>query len=137
LGLPWSVQQWLGLDLLHAVRERLPGVQLRLADGPSGWLTEQLAEGRLDLAVLFDTRRTRGLALRVVFEEPLLLFGPPGTLRGRASVTPADAATLPLILLSRPSDIRDQLDRLWERDNRQPRVVAEINSPPLLLRAVQ
>lgn len=137
VGLPRSIQQWLGLDLLQAARAQLPGVQLRLADGPSGWLTEQLAEGRLDLAMLFETRRTRGLALQAIFEEPLLLFGPPGTLRGRAPISPAAAAALPLILLSRPSDIRDQLDRLWERDNLQPRIVAEIDSPPLLLRAVQ
>ncbi len=136
VGLPWSLHQWLGLPLIDRVQRQLPQVHLRIQDGPSWWLAEQLAEGKLDCVIVFDTPADRGLALQPLFSEPLCAFGRIGTLPESAMLTPAALAVLPLWLLSRPNSIRSQIDRLFEREALTPRVSGEIDAPALLLAAV-
>ncbi|HEY8361128.1 MAG TPA: LysR substrate-binding domain-containing protein [Ramlibacter sp.] len=137
LGLPWSVSALLGIKLLRQVRDAYPGIQLRLMEGPSWFLSEELARGRLDLAVLFDPRAVKGLVTKALLAEPLLFLAPPGTLDGAATITLRDAGSRPLLMLSRPNGIREAVDRLWEREQLKPEIVAEVNSPPVLVNAVQ
>ena len=137
LGLPWTVSTLLGVKLLRQVRAAYPGVQLRLMEGPSWFLSEELARGRLDLAVLFDPRSVKGLVTKALLAEPLLFLAPAGTLGPAPTITVRSAASRPLLMLSRPNGIREAADRLWEREQLRPEIVAEVNSPPVLVRAVQ
>lgn len=137
VGLPWTVSGVLGVKLLREVRKELPGVQLRLMEGPSWFLSEELGRGRLDVAVLFDAHAVKGLATEPLLCEPLLFLAPPGALAGKASITLREAAGHPLLALSRPNSIREAVDRLWERDRLEPEIIAEVNSPPVLVGAVQ
>ena len=137
LGLPWTVASLLGVKLLREVRRTYPGVQLRLIEGPSWFLSEELARGRLDLAVLFGAHAAKGLATSPLLAEPLLFLAPPGALSAAASITVRQAAAHPLLMLSRPNGIREMVDRLWEREQLKPEIVAEVNSPAVLVSAVQ
>lgn len=136
IGLPWTVTTVVGLRLLQQVRAALPGVRLTVIEGPSATLAQLLEQGKLDIAVLFDSAAGAGLAALPVVEEPLLLVGARGTLAGRTQCTLEDVAALPLLALSRPNGIRETMERLWAAQGCSPQVVAEVNAPALLIEAV-
>lgn len=137
IGLPWTVTSVLGLKLLQHVRTHFKSVRLEVIEGPSSVLASMLAQGKLDLAVLFDASVDAGLRMKPLVSEPLMLVGARGQLAGRTSSTLADMAALPLLLLSRPNGIRELIEREWARQGLKPQVVAEINAPALLIDAVR
>lgn len=137
VGLPWTVTSVIGLPLVREVREALKSVRLEITEGPSSMLATLLAQGKLDLAVLFDNTTDGGLVMKKVVSEPLLLVGGKGTLVGRDAMTLAEAAGMPLLLLSRPNGIREEIERIWATQGLKPQMVAEINAPGLLIDAVQ
>ncbi|MDM0108528.1 LysR substrate-binding domain-containing protein [Variovorax sp. J22R24] len=137
IGLPWTVTSVLGLSLLTEVSTELKAVRLEVVEGPSSVLAQMLAQGKLDLAVLFDNTTDGGLRMQPVVAEPLLLVGARGTLTGRSSATLQEVAALPLLLLSRPNGIREEIERIWAVHEVKPNVVAEINAPGLLIEAVK
>ena len=44
---------------------------------------------------------------------------------------------MPLLLLSRPNGIREEIERVWAAAGVKPKVLAEINAPNLLIQAVR
>ncbi|WP_427772868.1 LysR substrate-binding domain-containing protein [Comamonas thiooxydans] len=136
VGLPWTIASVIGLQLLKHVHDHLPLVKLEITEGPSANLAHLLAQGRLDTAVLFDGPGDSGLAMEAVVQEPLLLVGAAGSLDDRESYELEDIAQLRLLLLSRPNGIREVLQTLWNEKGITPKIVAEINSPSLLIDAV-
>lgn len=137
VGLPWTVASVLGLALLKEVNANLKSVRLEITEGPSSVLAHLLAQGKLDVAVTFDNTTDGGLLMQPVVSEPLLLVGARGSLVGRAGSTLAEAAQLPLLLLSRPNGIREEIERIWATQGIKPLLVAEINAPGLLIEAVR
>jgi DNA-binding transcriptional LysR family regulator len=137
IGLPWTITMLLGLSLLRTVREQLPAVQLELVEGPSPMLGGLLAQGKLDVAVLFESATSGGLAMEPVLIEPLLFIGASGTLSDRSEMSLPAAAAFPLVLLSRPNGIREAVERRWAEAGVKPHVLAEINAPALLVQAVR
>ncbi len=137
VGLPGTVVPLLGLPLLHDIRNHYPSVHLRIVEGPSWYLTELVSSGKIDLAVIFDAKAKKGLDLTRLLTEPLLFVGKSGTLRGRTEIGLNEAAQIPLILFSRPNGIREVLEAMWKRHQIKPIVVAEIDSPRLLVEAVE
>lgn len=96
-----------------------------------------LAQGQLDLAVVFDGSSEAGLLLKPVVAESLLLVGRAGTLKQQQSVSAQEAASYPLLMLSRPNGIREAAEGYFAAAKVTPRVTAEINAPHLLLQAVE
>jgi LysR family nitrogen assimilation transcriptional regulator len=137
IGLPWTVASVLGLALLKEVSATLKSVRLEITEGPSSVLAQLLAQGKLDVAVTFDNTTDGGLRMQPVVSEPLLLVGARGSLADRSESTLAEAAVLPLLLLSRPNGIREEIERIWSVQGIKPRLVAEINAPGLLIDAVR
>ncbi len=136
VGLPWTITSLLGLSLLEQVRSRFASVRLEIVEGPSSMLALMLAQGKLDLAIVFDNTTDGGLQLQPLVDEALMLVGPPGAAPG-GTVTLDQIAALPLLLLSRPNGIREALERAWHDIGAKPGVIAEINSSHLLVRAVE
>lgn len=137
IGLPWTVTSVLGLKLLQYVRTQLKAVRLEIIEGPSSVLASLLAQGKLDLAVLFDSSMDAGLRMKPLLSESLMLVGARGKLEGKTTATLADVAALPMLLLSRPNGIREVIEREWATQGLKPQVVAEINAPSLLIEAVR
>ena len=136
IGLPWSIAHLLGLELLSEMQRNFPSVRLELVEGPSSFLGGLLATGKLDLAVLFDENQFGGLEIQPLLEEPLLLVGTKGSFKNLQAASLADVASLPLLMLSAPNRIREQLDEELSTANLKPHVVAEINAPHLLQQAI-
>jgi DNA-binding transcriptional LysR family regulator len=137
VGLPWTVASLLGLPLLLEVRATLKTVRLEIVEGPSAVLANLLAEGKIEVAVLFDNAVSGGLIMRPILSEPLFFVGPRHSLAGRSNVQVQDAAAFPLLLMSRPNGIRELIEQQFSRLSLRPEVVAEINAPALLLDAVK
>ncbi|GAB7543797.1 LysR substrate-binding domain-containing protein [Cupriavidus sp. 8B] len=137
VGLPWTVRSVLGLTLLETIKRTMPAVQLAIVEGPSSVLAGMLAHGKLDVAVVFDNAPDDSLSLKPLVVEPLLLVGQRGALQGWSVATIERIAQLPLLLLSKPNGIREEVERQLASRGLAPNVVAEINSPALLMDAVQ
>jgi LysR family nitrogen assimilation transcriptional regulator len=118
------------LPLLFAdLRSSAPAVTLHAAEGFSGNLDEQLASGRLDIAVI---NRYGASALRgeeVLGTADTYLIGKAGTpLLSEDSVPFRALGGVPLVLPSTPNGLRATLDQLSRRHQVQLQVVMEVDS---------
>jgi DNA-binding transcriptional LysR family regulator len=77
------------------------------------------------------------LRTKPLVTESLLLVGAAGSLGSRRRRTLEQVSGLPLLLMSRPNGIREELERIWAEKGITPNVVANLNAPRLLLDAVQ
>ena len=149
VGLAPTTASVLGAPLLHAMRARYPDVRLHLVESLSGHITAMLNARQLDLAVLFDTGAARRWSVLPLLKEQLYCIraratqppapGPRDAAPGSGSrrLRLARLADVPLILPTGQHGLRATIDRLCERARLQPRIVAEIDSLPLLMEAVE
>ncbi|MFC3127326.1 LysR family transcriptional regulator [Pseudoroseomonas globiformis] len=118
LGVPTFMSVHLAQSVFGELRQRYPQLHIRLVDGFSGFIHQWLIEGRLDVAILYDSRRSRTIMAEVLAEEDLLLFAH----RSRASdlggagpeqepVPLSTMARLGLILPDRQHGLRRTLHR--------------------------
>lgn len=136
VGLPWTISNLLGLGLLSEVREHFAAIHLEIIEGPSSVLSGLLAAGKLDLAMLFNDNVNSGLVMEPLLSEPLLFVGPRGSIEAGKVISFSEIAQLPLLLLSAPNGIREQIDQRFKKEGLEPKVVAQINAPRLLQRAI-
>lgn len=126
--LPSLASQLLPL-LFGDLRESAPAVTLHAAEGFSGNLDEQLASGRLDIAVI---NRYGASALRgeeVLGTADTYLIGKAGQpLLAQDSVPFRALAGVPLVLPSTPNGLRATLDQLSRRHGIALQVVMEVDS---------
>lgn len=62
LGVPSGIAQLLSVPLLKDIGETLPGIDLKIVEALSGDLQDQLADGRLEMALLFKPKEGFGSA---------------------------------------------------------------------------
>lgn len=62
IGFPTTMTSVLAMPVFERVRERYPGIRLQFFESMSGYLNELLANGRLDLAILFRDTATPGIS---------------------------------------------------------------------------
>ena len=110
VGLPTSLARVLTVPLIRAFRAELPDATLSITEGLSLPMQESLMVGRLDIAVLYNTKPTAEIDITPLLEEDLLLVQrrpiglaedpPPGP------ITLRELAQLPLVIPTRPNAIR-------------------------------
>lgn len=133
---PGTAAAGLALPLLRAIRGRYPEVLLHLNENFGTTLAELIADGRMDMAVLYGTRPIPGLAFFPLLHEDLVLVGPPAGHPAAAEVTLKEAAKVPLLMLRPHNVIRKVIDEAFLRANVIPEVVAELESTTSLIDAV-
>jgi LysR family nitrogen assimilation transcriptional regulator len=133
---PGTAASGLALPLLRAIRGRYPQVLLHLNENFGTTLAELIADGRMDMAVLYGIRTAPGLAFLPLLYEELVLVGP------AASGPPADeaklahAAAMPLLMLRPHNVVRKLIDQAFLRAQVVPEVAAELESTASLVDAV-
>lgn len=101
IGFPSVLAPILSGELFARVRIRYPQILLHVSDGNSWLVRERLMNGRLDIAVLFESEPERGIAVEpLLYEELFYVTADPAD---TAAVRIADVAKRPLLMPSRSS----------------------------------
>ena len=133
---PGTAAAGLALPLLRAIRGRHPEVLLHLNENFGTTLSDLIADGRMDMAVLYGTRPMPGLSFFPLLHEDLVLVGPPAGDPGDTEISLAHAARMPLLMLRADNLIRRAVDAAFLRAQAVPEVLAELESTRSLIDAV-
>ncbi|MFC4169550.1 LysR family transcriptional regulator [Teichococcus aestuarii] len=129
LGVPTFMSVHLAESIFGELRRRYPQLNIRLVDGFSGFINQWLTEGRLDIAILYDSQRSRAITAEVLAEEDLLLFARrrrAADLPGQEAVPLSALSRLDLILPDRQHGLRRALQRAGAHPD--PRLLLEVDS---------
>ncbi|MFJ1535359.1 LysR substrate-binding domain-containing protein [Streptomyces mirabilis] len=124
---------WAGLHhALAALRAEHPGVVVHLRQAAVADIRQALREGTVDLAVVaLDRRQQRGLAVRLLSREDMVLLAAPRRVLTEASpkgeVRLADFARLPLVDFTPGWAIRYTVDRAFRAAGVDRSTTFEVN----------
>jgi len=127
IALPPSVMREVAADLYHEVRERQPGIRLRMLEGFSNQIEEWLNDGRADVAMLSRYRKTDAAREPVLVESHLVFVGV-APVNKRKTIRFREAARLPLVLPASPNALRIALEDTARRLRVKLNVIAEADS---------
>jgi len=137
LGLPPSVARVLTVPLTRAFRQKLPQAQLSISEGLSTAMQENLQNGRLDIAVLYQPSPMPGIEHTPLVQEELLLVQarPPGLQEDPPPppITLQEVASLPLVIPSRPNAIRMHVESEMASIGCRPHISLEIDGVSAIL----
>jgi LysR family nitrogen assimilation transcriptional regulator len=138
VGFPTTMASILAMPVFDRVRKRYPGIRLQIFESMSGYITELLANGRLDLAILFRSA-SPGISALPVFDEDLYVLGDAGLkLPPHADTCKlAELNGIPMVAPSVANGLRVLLERTFTRENLELNIIADIDSLPTLLSIAQ
>lgn len=140
IGLPPSVAKVLTVPLIREFRQRMPEATLSISESLSVGMQESLANGRLDIALLYNASPSPEIELTALLEEALFLVqrcpGNKPAARPRA-IPLRDVAALPLIIPSRPNALRMLVETEMARLGLRPCVTLEIDGVAAILDLVE
>jgi LysR family nitrogen assimilation transcriptional regulator len=137
IGMPPSLTATLAVPLLVAIRDQYPNLFVETWIETSILLREFVQKGKLDLAVLGTAESEAILNTQPLASEPLFLVGSAASGLIIEDVTSlSDAATVPLLLTSKPNSIRVVVESALSKHG-VPNIVMEVNSVPLLIELVR
>jgi LysR family transcriptional regulator, nitrogen assimilation regulatory protein len=139
VGLPTTMASVLAVPLFERLQDRYPGIRLQFFESLSGYLNELLANGRLDLAMLFRSTDTPGISALPVFDEALYVLGDPGgDLSPRSTTCPlAKLAGVRIVAPGVSNGLRLLLERTFSRENVDLNIIADIDSLPTMISIAQ
>lgn len=128
LGMPPSVSYVLLAPLLMSIRAEHPDIQVKIVEGFSGHVQEWLLNRRIDVGVLYASRRLSTLVGDELVTEDMFVVGPPSSpFAGKEVVTLAQVCTMPLVVPSRPHGLRVLIDDACLKAKVTPIVNIELN----------
>lgn len=135
IGMAPSAAQILAARFIDRMASDLPEVRLRIREGFGGNLTDWLLERSLDAAVLYSPRAERALTIDTVFEEDLLLVGPPDhALIARGHLRLLDLVGVPLLLPSPSQALRRTVEAAARKAGTRLNVVLELDTLAVMRR---
>lgn len=137
IGILSSTTQHIVGPLCRLVQKRMPGVRLQFTDGSNRQLDEWLANGKLDLALLFDDGRNLEHKTEQVALAQAFLVGPRGDALTAGAAVPFERLDgLQLVLPSRPNGLRSRLEAIARERGVAFDVIAEAESIHILKQIV-
>ncbi len=131
IGIPMTTANMLVVPLVELMRERYPEIDLHFVDGMSGDILAWLLEGRLDLAVLYESDSPLPVAATPLVEDDLYLIGDRcGRTENRTEIDFEELQQFPLFHTSRAHALRPLLDQTASAHNIVLNYNAEIDSIP-------
>jgi DNA-binding transcriptional LysR family regulator len=114
LGVVGTASRWLVPALVADLRDRAPGVRLRVNEGASERLFTELVDGELAQAVVTEPVNDRRLAVEHLLEEELIGLVSGDVELPREPVPLSVFAQFPLVLPPEPNPLRTEVDRAAE-----------------------
>jgi LysR family nitrogen assimilation transcriptional regulator len=135
IGFPTTMATILAMPLFEQVRTRYPGIRLQIFESMSGYITELLANGRLDLAVLFRDPNAPSAYALPVFGESLYVLGEfsQELKKHHDTCKLAQLDGVPMVAPSIANGLRVLLERTFSRENLKLNIISDIDSLPTLL----
>jgi len=128
VGLLPSMGNLLSSPLLTAVSAAYPGIKIHIAVGHGGRLPRWLESGELDIALLYDPKRSPSMQVRKLLSEGLWVVGPPGTgIHPDRPIALAELAGRPLVLPGSKHGLRGLVEHAAVLMGMQLDIVAETN----------
>lgn len=127
IGLPGTISNIVALPLIEAARARFPRIQLTIVEAMSGFIADWLAEGRVDLAVLYDGAGSNSTIARRLLREELVVLWPVGQ-GAAAEIAMADLREVSMVLPSRSHGLRILIETALGDLGICPRIALEIDS---------
>ncbi len=128
VGIMPSTAMLLTVPLMSRLRTDFPGTQMQIVEGSTGHLVEWLDDGRLDLAVIYDSSAVTRFNPEPVLTHHLHLVAA----RDAPPLSPqtpfASLASLPLVLQSRNHSTRRELDHMASEQRIKLDIVVEADS---------
>jgi LysR family nitrogen assimilation transcriptional regulator len=138
IGLPPSIARVLAAPLIREVRLRMPQVTLAVTEGMSFGMQESLANGSLDIALLYNAAASADVAVTTLLEEELFLvrrkaFETVDATAATAPVTMREIASLPLVLPTLPNTLRLLVETEMASLGYKPLIAFEVDGVPAIL----
>ncbi|QOG06095.1 LysR family transcriptional regulator [Aureimonas sp. OT7] len=133
LGLPGTIGELLSVPLILKTRQAYPRIHLTVAEAMSGFVLEWLAEGRVDLGLLYIPVDRHGLRSVALISEELCLFGPAEGVAGcpppqGGTATLDEIGRMPLVLPGIGHGLRTLVDAEMERAGLEIATVIDVDS---------
>lgn len=133
VGLAPTTAGVLGMPLLKAMQAQYPDIRIHLVEGMSGHLGHMLNAREIDLAVLFGADHARRLSVQHLLDERLFFVGAAEAAPAELPSSLAAIGDLPLVLPTHRHGLRRVIDGAFAALGRQPNIVAEVDSLPVLM----
>ena len=130
VGLPQSTASRYAMPLLHALRERYPGIEVEFFDELSGNLFQGLHGGRLDIGVLVNDEPANMLQSVALMDEALFLISHPTMAPKGKALSLKQLARLPLTIPGKGQGIRPILDSALAAS------CLQLDHPPLVANSI-
>lgn len=127
LGLPSSLTKFLTVPLLRSFREELPDAVISIGEGLSLHMQEAVINGRLDVAVMYESTPSPDIDLIPVFEQSLYLVERRVDDIDRGPVQVKDLASIPLVIPRRPNIIRMHVESAMSKYGLHPNIALEVD----------
>lgn len=127
VGLPPSLSKVLTVPLARAFRERMPEATLSIGEGLSVTMQESLINGRLDIALLYNTPPSPDIDTIPLLEEDLFLVEQKHPKSKLGPIELRELAALPLIIPGRPHSIRMLVEAELGSIGFHPRIGLEVD----------
>lgn len=131
LALPPSMSAAIGASLVRGFLKNYPRVMLQIMDGYSGYVNEWLVNGRVDMAIVNDSRRSPHLHAEQLVSLDLFLVGHPrlmSQLPRTKSLKLSDISEIPLFLPGRHHGLRRKLDSVAKDIDIHLNIRSEVDS---------
>lgn len=113
LGLTPTICNLIGVRLLASLSTKYPKLSVSIVSGYSGYVHEWLMDGRLDIAILHDARRSATVAVEPIGIARLFLITPAGqkikSLK-KKSISVAELGDIPLVMPNRNHGLRRSVE---------------------------
>ena len=138
IGLPPSVAKVLAVPLIREFRQRMPEATLSITEGLSVGMQESVANGRLDIALLYNAAASTDTEITPLLEEDLFLVErqAQGVRAIAKAIALKDIAAMPLVIPSRPNAIRMLVESGLANLGLRPRIALEIDGVAAILELV-
>lgn len=137
LGVPPSVSITLLTPLVLHVRDLYPGIRLHVMEGFSGTVLDWVQTGHVEVAIIYDIRRSPQILAETLLVEDLFLVRRPDPADSRIAIGGAEIATIPLVLPARPHGLRLLCERALAPGDQGLDVRFEIDSMPIMKELAQ
>ena len=141
LGLPQSMAKYLAVPLVQTVFQRWPSLKLQIVEMNTGYVTEHLSRGDIDLGMTFGTSGGDGITHSKLLDEELVFISSGKEIAGWLKKTKTkdkkirlkDLKNFQMILPTKAHSLRQRIDEYLREEKIDLTLIAEVNAIPQLI----